>query len=135
MDKDVKYFEDIDAAQFNLFQSELIIWINILHEICGLSKKLVYFFLKMHKVQMLWEGYKNLKKSPTFLTLLSKFQKRWEISSHSVAFSQCNIWTLLWQLCRKLVKDLTKMVWKLSTLVQVITIQVWNIPRISFVFL
>ena len=40
------------------------------------------------KVQILWEGHKIWKNLPLFLMLLSKFQKRWEIFSHFVAFSQ-----------------------------------------------
>ena len=43
----------------------------------------------VRKDQIFYEGHKKLKKSPTLLTQLSNFKKRWETSfSNFVAFSQ-----------------------------------------------
>ena len=55
----------------------------------------------LYKVQIFWEGYKNWKTLPLFLTLLSNFKKSGIFFSNFVAFSQyldftrqsyCTLW-------------------------------------------
>ena len=56
-------------------------------------------FILYSKVQIFWEGHKNLKKSPrSFWPLLSNFKKRWNF----VAFSEYlnfNFSNNIWKLC------------------------------------
>ena len=78
---------NIERAMFQLTAAVILNFYN--SSVTSSSSSCISILRPLYKVQIFWEGHKNLKKISHFvLTLLSYFKKRWEFFSNFVAFSQ-----------------------------------------------